>query len=81
MKAGIDFAWTAERLNTKSLLKILFIGFLALAMQLIKDAVMYNALKGTKTIEIDMGDSYVRIPTSKIDELIEGLNMAKKLAV
>ena len=42
MKAGIDFAWTAEWLNTKSLLKILFIGFLALAMQLIKDAVMYN---------------------------------------
>jgi len=36
---------------------------------------------GSKTIEIDMGDSYVRIPVGKIDELIEGLNMAKKLAV
>jgi hypothetical protein len=40
-----------------------------------------QTFKGAKTIEIDMGDSYVRIPIGKIDELIEGLSMAKKLAV
>lgn len=40
-----------------------------------------QTFKGTKAIEIDMADSYIRIPIGKIDELIEGLNMAKKLAV
>lgn len=39
-----------------------------------------QTFKGTETIEIDMADSYVRIPIGKIDELIEGLNIAKKLA-
>ncbi|MGY6273933.1 hypothetical protein [Methylomonas sp. MgM2] len=40
-----------------------------------------QTFKGTKTIEIYILDSYVRIPLRKIDELIDGLNMAKKLAV
>lgn len=40
-----------------------------------------HTFKGAKLIEINIADWYVRLPTSKIDELIEGLNMAKKLAV
>lgn len=39
-----------------------------------------QTFKGTNIIEIDVGDSYIRIPINKIDELIEGLIMTKRLA-
>lgn len=38
--------------------------------------------KGTKIIEIEaLDDGHIKVPLARIDELIDGLNMAKKLAL
>lgn len=41
-----------------------------------------HTFKETKYIEVEIFDGgYIKIAVSKIDELIEGLSMAKKLAL